>query len=217
MIVLVVLGCVALALFLVSLIRVGVRASYAQKVFTLRLLVGPVKVTLFPRKARKGKKPAKGGKKARKPPKGKQPQKPAQPREKPDIPALVKELLPVALEAAGRLRRKIRIDDFDLAVKVASRDPARAAIRYGRLSGAAGMLWPLVEQNFKVKDWRIRIWVDFTTTQPEASLKLAATLTVGQALSWGLRTAVRLLPILPKLRPGPKQEKAGQETQKEAV
>ena len=214
MTVLLVLGCIALALFLVSLIRVGVWASYAQKTFTLRLLVGPVKVTLFPRKAKKGKRKPKQ-QKAKKPAKEKQPKGPEEPRGEPDIPAFLKELLPVALEAAGRLRRKIRIDEFDLAVKVASHDPAKAAIQYGRLSGAAGMLWPLVEQNFKVKDWRIRIWVDFTTARPEASLKLAASLTVGQALSWGLWTAVRLLPILSKLRPGPK--KAGQETQKEAV
>lgn len=216
MTVLLVLGCIALALFLVSLIRVGIWGSYAQGAFTLRLRVGPVRVTLFPRKAkkRKGRKPGQQQKEERLR-KRKKPKQPVTPQGKPDILGFLRELLPVALEAAGELRRKIRIDEFDLAVKVASSDPAKAAVRYGRLSGAAGMLWPLVEQNFKVKSWRIRIWVDFTTTHPEASLRAAVTLTIGQALSLALRTAVKLLPILSKLRPGP--QKAGQETQKEAV
>ena len=61
MIVLLVLGIVVLALVLLSLIRVGVWAEYAQKTFTVRLLVGPVRVTLFPRKAKQPK-PAKAKK-----------------------------------------------------------------------------------------------------------------------------------------------------------
>lgn len=55
MIVLLVLGIVVLALVLLSLIRVGVWAEYAQKTFTVRLLAGPVRVTLFPRKAKQPK------------------------------------------------------------------------------------------------------------------------------------------------------------------
>lgn len=57
MIVLLVLGIVVLALVLFSLIRVGVWVEYAQKTFTLRLLAGPVKITLFPRKEKQPKKP----------------------------------------------------------------------------------------------------------------------------------------------------------------
>ena len=215
MMVLLVLGCVILALFLVGLIRVGVQAEYAQSTFVLVLRVGPVRITLFPRKARQKKTPRKRPARRSKPVKQKKQKQAAQPEGEPDIPTFLRELLPVVLDAAGQLRRKIRIDNLDLAVRVASSDPAKAAVRYGRLSGAAGMLWPLVEQNFKVKAWRIRIWVDFTTNRPDVTLKLAATLTIGQALSLGVRTAVRLLPILSKLRAG--RQKAGQETQKEAV
>ena len=215
MMVLLVLGCVILALFLVGLIRVGVQAEYAQSTFVLVLRVGPVRITLFPRKARQKKTPRKRPARRSKPVKQKKQKQAAQPEGEPDIPAFLRELLPVVLDAAGQLRRNIRIDNLDLAVRVASSDPAKAAVRYGRLSGAAGMLWPLVEQNFKVKAWRIRIWVDFTTNRPDVTLKLAATLTIGQALSLGVGTAVRLLPILSKLRAG--RQKAGQETQKEAV
>ena len=66
MIVLLVLGIVVLALVLLSLIRVGVWVEYAQKTFTLRLLAGPVKITLFPRKEKQPKKPRRVKKKKKK-------------------------------------------------------------------------------------------------------------------------------------------------------
>ena len=214
MTVLLVLGIVVLALALLSLIRVGVWAEYAQKAFTLRLLAGPVKITLFPRPAKQPK-PARAKKvKASRQKKAKPPKKPKTAGE---LFGLVKQLLPAALDAAGRLRRKIRIDRFDLDVTVASADPARAAVNYGRFNGAIGMFWPLVEQNFKVKQWRIRTNVDFTTEHPTVYLRAAATLTIGQILALGVRTALRVLPILT----GSKQPKAGPEprpnTEKEAV
>lgn len=209
MMVLLVVGIVILALVLVGLIRVGVQVEYAQNCLEVRLLAGPAKITLFPRKARKPK-PRKKPKRTK--------AKQAKPKKAPptaeEVFALVKQLLPVAIEAAGQLRRKIRIDAFYLDITVASADPAKAAVNYGRLNGAIGMLWPLVEQNFKVKEWRIRTWVDFTTEHPTLSLRAAATLTIGQILSLGIRVASRLLPILLKQKDG---NKSRQETQKEAV
>ena len=56
MIVLLILGIVVLALVLISLIRVGVRAQYVQYRLEVRLLAGPVKITLYPRKAKKPRK-----------------------------------------------------------------------------------------------------------------------------------------------------------------
>ena len=209
MMVLLVLGIVILALVLVGLIRAGVQAEYAQNRLEVRLLAGPVKITLFPRKTKRPK-PDKKPKRAK--------TKQAKPKKAPptagEILALVKQLLPVAIDAAGRLRRKIRIDAFYLDLTVASADPAKAAVNYGRLNGAIGMLWPLVEQNFKVKEWRIRTWVDFTTEHPTLSLRAAVTLTIGQIISLGIRVASRVLPILLKQKDG---NKSRQETQKEAV
>ena len=206
MIVLLVLGIVVLALVLLSLIRVGVWVEYAQKTFTLRLLAGPVKITLFPRKEKQPKKPRRVKKKKKKQEK--------QPKTAGEIFDLVKQLLPVAADAAGQLRQKIRIDQFDLDLTVASADPAKTAVNYGKLNGAIGMFWPLVEQNFKVKEWRIRTNVDFTTEHPTVYLRAAATLTIGQILALGVRVASKVLPILSKQKSG---SKSRQETQKEAV
>lgn len=126
----------------------------------------------------------------------------------------MKQLLPVAADAAGQLRQKIRIDQFDLDLTVASADPAKTAVNYGKLNGAIGMFWPLVEQNFKVKAWRIRTNVDFTTEHPTVYLRAAATLTIGQIFALGVRVASKVLPILTQPKSG---NKSRQETQKEAV
>lgn len=209
MMVLLVLGIVILALVLVGLIRVGVQAEYAQNRLEVILLAGPAKITLFPRKAKRPK-PDKKPKRAR--------TKQVKPKKAPptarELLALVKQLLPVAIDAAGQLRRKIRIDDFDLDLTVASADPAKTAVNYGRLNGAIGMLWPLVEQNFKVKEWRIRTRMDFITEHPTVYLRTAVTLTIGQILSLGIRVASKVLPILIKPKNG---KQSRQETQKEAV
>lgn len=207
MIVLLILGIVILALLLLSLIRVGVQAEYTQNQWKVRLLAGPVRVTLFPRKKKKPKKPKKA-EKAKK----EKPQKP--PPTAGEIFALVKQLLPIVADAAGRLRRKIRIDAFYLDLIVASADPAKAAVNYGRVNAAVGMFWPLVEQNFNVKEWRIRTKVDFTTEHSTVNLHAAATLTIGQILALGVRVASQVLPILSQYKNGSKSQ---QETQKEAV
>ena len=61
---------------------------------------------------------------------------------------------------------------------------------FGGANAAVGMIWPLVEQNFNVKERRIRTRVDFTAQRPDAALSAAATLTAAQALSLALRLAV---------------------------
>ena len=206
---LLILGIVVLALALLSLIRIGIKGSYEQTGPPVRLLVGPVGITLFPKPENKKKKPPKAEKEK---PKEQPGEKKLPPLER--LLPLVRELLPVALDAAGQLKRKIRIDTFFLDVTVASADPAQAAVDYGRLNGAVGMFWPLVEQNFNVKEWRIRTWVDFQREHTEIALRAAVTMTVGQIVALGVRVAVRALPILSNYKNG---NRSRQETQKEAV
>ena len=207
MIVLLILGIVVLALVLISLIRVGVRAQYVQYRLEVRLLAGPVKITLYPRKAQK-------------PRKAKRKKAQAAPKEEKKLPPLeeliplAKQLLPMAAEAAGRLKNKVRMDLFDLDVTVASTDPVRTAVNYGKLNMAIGMFWPLVEQNFKVKEWHIRTRMDFIAEHATAELHAAATLTIGQIVVLGIWAASKVLPILSQQKKG---KKSPQETQKEAV
>ena len=114
--------------------------------------------------------------------------------------ALVKRFLPLIAEAAGRFRRKLRIDVFQLEVTAAAPDPAAAALCFGGANAFIGMIWPLVEQNFNVKERRLRTRVDFDAERPSVYLYAAATLTAGQALALGLRLTTRFLAEFSKYR-----------------
>lgn len=194
------------ALLLLGQIRFGAQVLYSSAGVKLKLKIGPVKITLLPQKEKKRpeKKPKKPKKAAEGPPLGPE-----------EIIALVKQALPVALEAAGRLKRKIRVDRLYLDVAVGGEDPAAAATAYGGVNAAIGMIWPLVEQNLHVKDRRIRTRADFLETRTRVDLDAAATLTVGQALA----LAFWLAPKLPRiLRTIMKKDKTNAEIQtKEAV
>ena len=108
--------------------------------------------------------------------------------------------LPLIAAAAGRFRRKLRIDVFQLEVTAAAPDPAAAALCFGGVNAFIGMIWPLVEQNFNVKERRLRTRVDFDAEQPSVYLYAAATLTAGQALALGLRLTTRFLAEFSKYR-----------------
>ena len=114
--------------------------------------------------------------------------------------ALVRRFLPLIAEAAGRFRRKLRIDVFQLEVTAAAPDPAAAALCFGGANAFIGMIWPLVEQNFNVKERRLRTRVDFDAERPSVYLYAAATLTAGQALALGLRLTTRFLAEFSKYR-----------------
>ena len=204
--VLLILCLAAAALFLLSQIRLGVWTAYQAGRLILRARIGPAKITLLPQKE---------GKQAKKPPKPRKKQEDKPPRKAADLIALARRALPVALEAAGRLRRKIRVDKIYLDVIVGGADPAEAALAYGGVNAAIGMIWPLVEHNLNVKDRRIRTRADFSAAETELSLEAAATLTVGQALA----LALWLIPKLPGIlgREDGKREKRTNSVQKEAV
>ena len=197
------------ALLLLGQIRFGAQVLYSSAGVKLKLKIGPVKITLLPQKEKK--RPEKKPKKPKKPKKAAE----GPPLGPEEIIALVKQALPVALEAAGRLKRKIRVDRLYLDVAVGGEDPAAAATAYGGLNAAIGMIWPLVEQNLHVKDRRIRTRADFLETCTRVDLDAAATLTVGQAVA----LAFWLAPKLPRiLRTIMKKDKTNAEIQtKEAV
>ena len=174
---LVILAAVAAALVLLGQVRLGAAVDYAAQGLRLRIRVGPLQLQAYPRPEKQKKRKAKK-------------KEPDKPREKAAPLAQLRRYLPLVADAAGRLRRKIRIDRFCLDFTAAAADPASAALLFGGANAAVGMIWPLVEQNFNVKERRIRTRVDFTAQRPDAALSAAATLTAAQALSLAFRLAV---------------------------
>lgn len=200
-----ILCAVLLVLFLLSLVRLGAWVEYSEPGLLVKIKLGPLRVQVLPRKPKK--------KREKKP----EPELPTpQPQKRGGSLDLVKQLLPTIAEAAGRLKRKIRIDDFRMDLLWSSPDPAACALGFGAANAAVGMIWPLIEQNFKVKDRRIRTAVDFDLGKPTVYLLVCATLTIGQAVAFGIWAAIRLLSAYRHIRPTQKKENTTTE-QKEAV
>ena len=203
----IVLGAIVAVLVLISLIRVGGTVEYSRSGTLVHLRAGPLRIQVYPPKPKKksGEKKPKRAKK-----KNPKPQKEEQPEPKPGGQLdTLKAMLPLVADAAGQLRRKVRVDRLLLDVTAAAPDPAMAALSFGGVNAAIGMIWPLLENNFNIGDRRIRTKVDFNLTEPEAYLYASLSLRVGQAVALALTLGMKFL----KLWSGRNQE----QTKKEAV
>ena len=117
-----ILGIVLLVLVLLSFVRLGAQVEYAASGVTVRVKTGPFLLTVFPRRGN-GTKAGSARKKRKK--NGAAAKEPAP---KGGSVALVKKFLPLIAEAAGRMKRKIRIDVLRLDLTVAAADPAAAVV-----------------------------------------------------------------------------------------
>ena len=177
-------------LFLASLIRLGGRAKYGPEGFFAYVLAGPVRIQLFPSKTKEEVNTQKKKTVKKKDEKTKEADEQT---EKPGTIGRVINLLPVVAEAAGALKRKIRIDYLVLTVIWGADDPASAALGYGKANALLGMIWPLLDNNFKVKkcDWQVD--VDYGRTTPELTADAAITITIRQLISFAVHYGVKIL------------------------
>lgn len=195
---------IALAILLLSLIvPVGIQAIYNSAGAMVRLLVGPVKITLFP-KAKKRKNTVS---------KEKIPDKPQKSGKSIDKPGVsVKDFLPLVetvLDFLGDLRKKLRLDYLHLKVILTGADPCDLAVNYGRTWAAVGNIMPHLERLFVIKDRDVDVGCDFTADQTLVSARLDITITVGRILSlmtrYGFRGLREYLKILNKGKGGMKR------------
>lgn len=202
MTVLKVLLIIALILFLIGRIRLGGMVEYSAQGLLLKLRFGAFWFQIFPLKKRKEKKPSKKKKEKKEKPPG---EKREEPETKKGGPlALVKQYLPLVGEAAGGMKRRITIDKLYLDYTAASQEAAGAAMAFGYANMAVGVLWPVFEQNFVVKDHRFRTDVDFSAQSPTVYLNAALSIRIGQIVS----LAFRLLWVFFRLyRQGKKEQK----------
>ncbi len=187
----IILGVILVLLTALALLKVGVWLEYSAEGFVLRAKVGPVSVPILPRPPKKEKKA--------KPPK--QPAKKNAPPQEPKpkqggLPSLVLQLIPIVAEAAGRFKRKLVIDRLWLSFNAGgASDAAAGAILYGRISAAMGMLVPLLENNFHLKDRRFHSGVDFTADHPALYLHAVLTIRVGQVVALAVRCGIQCLKV----------------------
>ena len=185
-------------LVLIGCIPVGVDARYSADGVFLTAKLGPFRLQLLPQKPKK--KPQK------RKPQQKQPKKTpakAEPQEKKPNPLLsggvdgLMQLLDLAFDTLGDLRRKLRVNELTLYVLIGGADdPAKAAMGYGRAWAAIGAITPSLERLFVIKKRDIRPALDYTISNTQIDAHLVTTITIGRALALALRAGIRFLKIL---------------------
>lgn len=185
-------------LVLIGCIPVGVDARYSADGVFLTAKLGPFRLQLLPQKPKKKPKKRK--------PQQKQPKKTpakAEPQEKKPNPLLsggvdgLMQLLDLAFDMLGDLRRKLRVNELTLYVLIGGADdPAKAAMGYGRAWAAIGAITPSLERLFVIKKRDIRPALDYTISNTQIDAHLVTTITIGRSLALALRAGIRFLKIL---------------------
>ncbi len=181
-------------LVLLASLPLGVSVKYDEDGAVVKLIAGPVRCTLFPRK-KKDKKPKvqKEPKKAKeKVEKTATKQEPAEKKKGGKITDFL-PLVQVGLDFLGDFRRKLRVNRLELKLILAGDDPCDLAVNYGRTWAAVGNLFPMLERIFVMKKRDVEVECDFTATETLVIARLDLTITLGRILSMGVRHGFRAL------------------------
>lgn len=202
-------------LFLLAILPLGVSVKYNSDGPLVRVIAGPLKITVFPlpkkEKKEKKKKPVKEQESAQEEknlPKPPQPPKQEKPKEKKEKGGSLLDFLPLVklvLRFLGDFRRKLRLNTLELKLIMASDDPCDLAVNYGRAWAAVGNLLPQLERLFVIKKRNVEVECDFTASETLVIAHLDITITLGRLLGlvvvYGIR-AVKEFLIIQKKRKG---------------
>lgn len=193
-------------LIVLALLPLGIRGSYDQTGFTVRVIAGPVKITFFPRKNRKRKQ--KTGDSSEKttqettksPSEKKRPKTETIEKDEPGMQSggSLERFVPwirLGLDFLGALRRKIRLDHLYLHVVLAGDDPCDLAVNYGRAWAAVGDLLPKLERIFVIRKRDIQVGCDFAAEKITVAARGDMTMTLGRTLCLGTIYGIRALKI----------------------
>lgn len=190
-------------LVVLALLPLGIRGSYDQTGFTVRVIAGPVKITLFPRKNRKRKPKTADSSEKTTEETTKASSEKKRPKTEKDEPGMqsgssLERFVPwirLALDFLGALRRKIRLDNLYLHVVLAGDDPCDLAVNYGRAWAAVGDLLPKLERIFVIRKRDIRVGCDFAAEKITVAARGDMTMTLGRTLCLGTIYGIRALKI----------------------
>lgn len=178
-------------LLLIAVTPVGIRLLYNQDGMYLSLLMGWIRIALYPRKPSD-----KHDKKVREKPAGnKQVRKKSKTKEDKNGGKLTDflPLLDTALEFLGSLRRKLRVRQLKFSLVMAADDPCDLAVNYGKAWAAVGNIMPLLEQIFVIKKRGVEVQCDFVAEASTLYLCVDLTITIGRAVGLAVKYGLRAL------------------------
>jgi len=204
-------------LFLLAILPLGISVKYNAQGPLVRLILGPIRLTLIPAKKKEKKEKKRPEKKQEEPKsepvrqigKDKPDPVPKQEPEKKEQGGSLLDFLPLVqtvFDFLGDFRRKLRVAYLELKLIMAADDPCDLAINYGRAWAALGNLLPKLEQWFVIKKRDLEVECDFTASETLVIARLDITITLGRALAAVVRFAFRALKEFLKIK---KKRKGG--------
>lgn len=178
-------------LFLLAILPIGISAIYNTYGPLVRLIVGPVKFTVFPSKREKKEKDRPKTKKEKK-----EPAPSVKTKSKEKKGGSFKDFLPLVdliLNFLGKFRRKLRVNRLEMKLVMAADDPCDLAVNYGKAWTALGNLMPHLERLFVIKKRNLEVECDFTAEKTLIFARLDLTITIGRILSLGVVDGIRIL------------------------
>ncbi len=192
-------------LFLLTVLPLGIRIAYDASGLVLKVVLGPVKLTVLPQKKKgpkekqeqkKTQQTAPAQKEAENLPKPPQPPKKKLPKEDKQKGGSLTDFLPlvkVGIDLLGDFRRKLRLDDLYLRLILGSSDPCDLAVNYGKTWAAVGNLMPVLERFFVIKKRDVEVECDFTALETKIIARLEITITLGRLLALVVVYGIRAL------------------------
>ena len=192
----------AAVLLALAILPLGIRIRYNEAGFLLRVIAGPVKITVFPRKKKQKKqkkkenKPKENQKSESSIPEGKPLKPPESQSEQKERGGSLTRFLPfirLGLKFLGDFRRKLRLDNLYLRLILACDDPCDLAVNYGRTWAAVGNLMSQLEGLFVIKKRDIQVECDFAADKTCVIAHMDITVTLGRLLVLAIYYGIRVL------------------------
>lgn len=174
------IGIILLIFLLIGFLRVGATVFFGDAL-CVKLRVGPIRLTVFPKRKKRKEKKEKPKEEKPKEEKAEAELKKKRALPKPTIEDLL-DLAQTALSALGatvkRACKRVRIDPLDVTVVLGGDDPASIATLYGVASAAMFAEMPKLEERFYVPDPSLHLRMDFDAEGTTAAGRVGVTLRV---------------------------------------
>jgi hypothetical protein len=109
--------------------------------------------------------------------------------------SLFRQILPLAIDTLGWLKKKIRVDLLQMKIVWGGEDPAAVAVGFGAVNAAVGMIWLTLDNNFDIRARSIETSVNFQQKVPTIYLRAKISIRIGSAILIFFRVLRRGLPV----------------------
>ena len=198
-------------LVILAWLPLGATVRYNDQGVALKVIAGPVRIPILPKKkAQEKEKPKKEEKPKKRQSVAKKTEAPKPQEEKGGPVTDFLPLVQTALDLLNAFRKKLRINHLYLKLIMASDDPCDLAVNYGKANAAMGNLLPLLERCFVIKKRDIEIECDFESAKTVIIARADLTITLGRLLGiliwYGVKALKQFLSIQNKRKGGNKHE-----------